>query len=150
MLNLLGEFDCTMDAKGRVRLPSSLIKQLGERASYDFVLTKGFEKCLNLYPKEIWDKKAEKYHALNEYDTDTRTFLRRLSNGITALELDEQGRILISKRLSEYANLEKDIILNAFGDKIEIWSIENYEAFMNDDSISMAELSQRVLGNRNE
>ena len=145
MPQLLGEFDCTMDAKGRVRLPSGLLKQLGEEG-HSFVLNKGFEKHLTLYPQSVWDKTVKEFETLNQYDNDTRSFLRRFNNGATPIEVDEQGRILIPKRLAEYANIEKDVILNAFGDKIEVWDIAEYERMMNDNTTNMADLAQRVLG----
>jgi MraZ protein len=150
MMNLLGEFDCTMDAKGRIRLPSGLIKQLGERETYGFVLNKGFEKHLTLYPQETWDKTVEGFASLNPYDSDTRNFLRRFHNGATPIEMDDQGRILIPKRLAEYAGLDKEIILSAWGDKIELWNADDFDRFMNDDSTNMTDLAQKVLGNRSE
>ena len=145
MIKLLGEFDCTMDSKGRVRLPSGLLKQLGEEGQ-QFVMNKGFEKHLTLYPQSVWDKTVKEFESLNQYDNNTRNFLRRFHNGATPIELDEQGRMLISKRLAEYAGIEKDVILNAYGDRIEIWDAEAYEQMMNDDTMNMAELAQRVLG----
>jgi MraZ protein len=150
MLQLLGEFECTMDSKFRIRLPSQLLKQLGERASFSFVVNKGFEKHLTLYPQEVWEKTVASFENLNPYDTDTRNFLRRFSNGATILETDNQERVLIPKRLAEYAGIQRDIILNAFKDKIEIWDALEYEKFMNDETVDVSELAQRVLGNRNE
>jgi MraZ protein len=120
MLNLIGEFDCTMDAKGRVRLPSGLIKQLGERETYSFVLTRGLDKELILYPQETWVKTTETFANLNLYDNEAREFVRRIHRGATPIEMDDQGRILIPKRLIEFAGLEKDLILNAMLDKIGI------------------------------
>lgn len=150
MLNLRGEYDCTMDAKGRIRLPTALIKRLGERESYNFVLNKGFEKHLTLFPAEIWETTVKEFEKLNLYDNDTRNFLRRFHNGTTDVDLDDQSRILVPKRLAEYASLEKDIILSAYGDKIEIWNAAEYERMMNDDTMTMTNLAQRVLGNRSE
>lgn len=145
MLQLLGEFDCTMDAKGRIRVPSGLLKQLGNEGQA-FVMNKGFEKHLTLYPLSVWEKTVKEFETLNVYDNDTRNFLRRFHNGATPVEIDEQGRFLITKRLSEYAGIEKDVILNAYGDKIEIWDAAEYERMMNDDTVSMAALAQQVLG----
>lgn len=145
MPQLLGEFDCTMDTKGRVRLPSGLLKQLGDEGHH-FVMNKGFEKHLTLYPQSVWDKTVKDFEKLNIYDNNTRNFLRRFHNGATPIEVDEQGRILIPKRLAEYAAIEKDVILNAFGDKIEIWDAVEYERMMNDDTVNMADLAQSVLG----
>ena len=150
MLNLRGEYDCSMDAKGRIRLPSSLLKKLGERENFHFVLNKGFEKHLTLYPIEVWEATVKEFEKLNPYDNDTRQFLRRFHNGATDIEMDDQMRILVPKRLGEFAGLEKDVILNAYGSKIEIWDATEYENMMNDDRTTMAHLAQKVLGNRNE
>ena len=150
MLNLRGEYDCSMDAKGRIRLPSSLLKKLGERDNYQFVLNKGFEKHLTLYPIEVWETTVKDFEKLNPYDNDTRQFLRRFHNGATDIEMDDQMRILVPKRLGEFAGLEKEIILNAYGDKIEIWDATEYENMMNGSDTTMAELAQKVLGNRSE
>lgn len=150
MLNLRGEYDCTMDAKGRIRLPSALLKKLGDRETYTFILNKGFEKHLTLYPTEVWETTVKEFEKLNTYDTETRNFLRKFHNGVTDVELDEQARILVPRRLAEFAKLEKDIILSAYGDKIEIWDATEYENMMNDDTTTMTELAQRVLGNRSE
>jgi MraZ protein len=150
MLNLRGEYDCSMDAKGRIRLPSSLLKKLGERENYHFVLNKGFEKHLTLYPIEVWEATVKEFEKLNPYDNDTRQFLRRFHNGATDIEMDDQMRILVPKRLGEFAGLQKEVILNAYGDKIEIWDAKEYEIMMSDESISMATLAQKVLGNRDE
>lgn len=149
MQKLLGEFDCTMDSKGRVRLPSGLLKQLGDEGQ-SFVMNKGFEKHLTLYPVAVWEKTVKEFEKLNQYDNDTRNFLRRFHNGATSIDIDDQGRILIPKRLAEYAGVEKDIILNAFGEKIEIWDANEYERMMNDDTVSMSELAQRVLGDNQQ
>jgi MraZ protein len=146
---LLGEFDCTMDAKGRIRVPSGLLKQLADEGQ-TFVMNKGFEKHLILYPQSIWDKTVKSFESLNVYDNDTRNFLRRFHNGASQIDIDDQSRILIPKRLAEYAGIEKDVILNAFGDKIEIWDAALYEQFMNDKDVDMSALAQKVLGDKSK
>jgi MraZ protein len=147
MPQLLGEFDCTMDAKGRIRVPSGLLKQLGDEG-LAFVINKGFEKHLTLYPQSVWDKTVQSFETLNQYEIETRQFLRLFHNGATALELDDQSRILIPKRLAEYAGIEKDVILNALRDKIEIWDATQYEQMMNDENVDMSGLAQKVLGSK--
>ncbi len=147
MLNLRGEYDCTVDAKGRIRLPSALLKKLGERETYDFVLNKGFEKHLTLFPIEVWEATVQEFEKLNPYDVETRQFLRRFHNGTTDVDMDDQMRILVPKRLLEYANIDKDVILHAYGDKIEIWDAVEYEKNMSDEAMNIADLAQRVLGN---
>jgi MraZ protein len=147
MPQLLGEFDCTMDAKGRIRVPSGLLKQLGDE-QLTFVMNKGFEKHLTLYPQAVWDKTVQEFEKLNQYEADARQFMRRFSNGAIPLEIDDQSRILIPKRLAEYAGIEKDVILNAFGEKIEIWDATLYEEMMNDDNVDMSTLAEKVLGSK--
>ena len=105
---------------------------------------------MTLYPIEVWETTVKDFEKLNPYDNDTRQFLRRFHNGATDIEMDDQMRILVPKRLCEFAGLEKEVILNAYGDKIEIWESAAYETMMNGDDTTMAELAQKVLGNRNE
>jgi MraZ protein len=150
MLNLRGEYDCTMDTKGRIRLPSGLLKKLGERSEYHFVLNKGFEKQLTLYPIEVWEATVKEFEKLNTYDANARQFLRLFHNGVADIEMDDQMRVLIPKRLADYAGLSKDIVLSAIGDKIEIWDAIEYEREMNSGSSQMANIAQTVLGNRSE
>lgn len=148
MLRLVGEYACSVDNKNRVRLPSQLIKQLGERDVYNFVLACGLEKNLVLYPLEVWDKKAERLAQLNEYDPEVRLLTRKMYRGMTLLAADDQSRILISKRLADYASIEKDVILYALNEKIEIWAVNEFENMMNLPSPTVSELAQKHLGNQ--
>ncbi len=148
MLRLIGEYVCSMDTKNRVRLPSQLIKQLGVRDNYAFVLACGLDNHLTLYPIEIWDKKAEKLAQLNEYEPEARMLARKMYRGMTLLEADEQSRILISKRLMDYAGIEKEVILYAYNEIIEIWAAEAFENMMNIASPTTSELAQKYLGNK--
>ena len=149
MIQLLGEFDCTMDTKGRIRLPSGLLKQLGEEGSA-FVLNKGFEKHLTLYPKSVWARTIEGFSALNSYDSDSRNFLRRFHNGASPIEIDDQSRILIPKRLAEYAGMEKEVVISCYNDKIEIWDAAEHKRLMDDDSVNMSDLSDKVFKAKKE
>lgn len=148
MLKLVGEYACSVDTKNRVRLPSQLLKQFGERDTYTFVLACGLEKHLVLYPMEIWEKKAERLAQLNEYDPEVRLLTRKMYRGMTLLDVDEQGRILISKRLADYASIDKEVILFALNEKIEIWAVEEFDNMMNLSSPTLSELVQKHLGNQ--
>ncbi|MFM2267418.1 MAG: hypothetical protein RL757_859 [Bacteroidota bacterium] len=148
MLKLLGEFDCTMDAKGRVRLPSQLTRQLGEQERHEFVLARGLEKHLNLYPIPTWERITKELEGLNLYDKDSRLFVRMFHNGATPTETDEQGRILLNKRLVEFAGIGKEIILFAYNDRIEIWAADEYEKMMQNPTENVSDLAQKVLGNK--
>src|SRR5450432_1679931 len=128
MNGFLGEYEVTLDAKGRFLLPASLKKQTGEDAG-SFVINRGFEKCLGLYPMKSWEPIFEEISKLNDFDPKVRSFRRYFLNGATMLELDSAGRLLVPQNLKEHAGLEKDIVLVAAMDKIEIWDKTRYQQF---------------------
>ena len=146
MTGFLGEFEATVDAKGRFLLPAGLKKQLPEGENTRFVINRGFEKCLSLYPKQSWDPLYAKISTLNDFDPKVREFRRYFLNGATEVELDSAGRLLLPPNLKEYAGLDKDIILASAVDKIEIWSAENYKKFFESYShVDFSNLAQQVM-----
>ena len=149
MTGFLGEFEATLDAKGRFLLPAGFKKQLPEEDTTRFVINRGFEKCLALYPLKTWEPLFAKISGLNEFDPKQREFRRAFLNGATYVEPDTAGRILLPPNLKAYAGMEKDIVLMATGDKIEIWDSNKYKQFF--DSISsdaLSELGNDVLGGK--
>ena len=146
MTGFLGEFESTLDAKGRFLLPAGLKKQLPEGENTRFVINRGFEKCLTLYPKQSWDPLYARISSLNEFDPKVREFRRYFLNGATEVELDSAGRLLLPPNLKEYASLERDIILASAFDKIEIWSADNYKKFFESYSPNdFSTLAQQVM-----
>ena len=146
MQQLLGEYECKMDAKGRMRLPSALIAQLGEAELHQFVINRGFEKCLMLYPDEVWSTISAQVNRLNQYNKKERNFQRYFYRGAQKVALDSADRVLVSKRLLEYAGIEKDVILMAVNDRIEIWSKEQYDLMLEEEPEDFSDLAQDVLG----
>ena len=147
MTGFLGEFEATLDAKGRFLLPAGFKKQLPEEEIGRFVINRGFEKCLALYPMKTWEPLFAKITGLNEFDPKQREFRRAFLNGATYVEPDSAGRILLPPNLKVYAELQKDIVLMATGDKIEIWDSNKYKQFF--DSISsdaLSDLGKDVMG----
>jgi MraZ protein len=147
MTGFLGEFEATLDAKGRFLLPAGFKKQLTEDESNRFVINRGFEKCLTLYPMKTWEPLFTKVAGLNEFDPKQREFKRAFLNGATYVEPDTAGRILLPPSLKAYAELQKDIVLMATGDKLEIWDSNKYKQFF--DTISseaLSDLGKDVLG----
>lgn len=143
---LLGEYECKIDAKGRMRLPSGLIGQLGEKEQYEFVINRGFEKCLMLYPVEVWDKISEEVNQLNLYNKKNREFVRYFYRGANKVMMDSADRVLVTKRLLEYAGIEKDVILSAYNDRIEIWAKDQYDMLLDDEPMDFSDLADDVLG----
>lgn len=129
MIGFLGEYEATLDAKGRFLLPVGFKKQLPEEEATRFVLSRGFEKCLSLYPVKSWEPIFSQISQLNDFDPKVREFRRYFLNGAINLELDSAGRVLIPKNLMEHAGLEKDIVLVAAVNKIEIWDKSKYQQF---------------------
>ncbi|MEN9548575.1 MAG: hypothetical protein RIR12_1166 [Bacteroidota bacterium] len=150
MTGFLGEYEATLDAKGRFLLPAGLKNQLPEAERGKYVINRGFEKCLALYPMKTWEPLFAKITSLNEFDPKQREFRRAFLNGATYVEPDTAGRILLPPNLKAYADMTKDIVLMATGDKIEIWDSNKYKQFF--DSISsdaLSDLGSQVLGGGN-
>jgi MraZ protein len=146
MQQLLGEFECKMDAKGRMRLPSGLIAQLGEEKDQEFVINRGFEKCLMLYPIKVWERISSEVNQLNQYVRKNREFVRYFYRGAQQLEMDSADRILVNKRLLEWAGIDKEVILSAYNDRIELWAKERYDLLLEEEPADFAGLAEEVLG----
>ncbi len=129
MIGFIGEYESTIDAKGRFLLPSGFKKQMPEQESYVFVINRGFEKCLTLYPIQSWEPIFNKISQLNDFDPKVREFRRYFLNGAVQLDLDSAGRVLLPKNLMEHASLVKDIVLVSAINKIEIWDKNKYQEF---------------------
>ena len=151
MIGFLGEYEATVDAKGRFLLPAGFKKQLPEGGAQQFVLSRGFEKCLTLYPMQSWEPIFAEINKLNDFDPKVREFRRYFLNGATVVELDSAGRILMPAHLKQHASLEKDIVLVAAMNKIEIWDKGKYQEFF--DSFSpeaFSHLAEQVMAGVNK
>ncbi|MEP7263151.1 MAG: division/cell wall cluster transcriptional repressor MraZ [Bacteroidota bacterium] len=150
MTSFLGEFDCKLDAKGRMMLPMGLRKQVHPDAVEKFVVNRGFESCLALYPFNEWQKISAEINQLNQFVKKNREFARYFYRGATELELDATGRLLLPKRLMEYAGIDKEVILSAWSNKIEIWAPEKFEALLKDEPDDFSALAEEVMGKINK
>lgn len=146
MTSFLGEFECKLDSKSRFLLPAALRKQLDPAASEQFVINRGFEGCLVLYPLNEWEKIARKLRGLNLFVAKNRAFYRQFHNGATAVGLDTSGRVLVPKVLMKFAGIDKDAVLFAYADRIELWAKDKYDEVMNQDPESFASLAEEVMG----
>ncbi|MEQ8325411.1 MAG: division/cell wall cluster transcriptional repressor MraZ [Vicingaceae bacterium] len=146
MSAFIGEFDCKVDAKGRVMMPSGLRKQLDPEAQETFVLNRGFEKCLVLYPRNVWSGISNEISKLNQYKKKNREFIRYFYRGASELSLDGTGRILFPKRLMSYAGIGKEVVLFAYFDRIEVWDKNTYENLLTDEPEDFSNLAEDVMG----
>ncbi|MFD2873664.1 division/cell wall cluster transcriptional repressor MraZ [Mucilaginibacter ximonensis] len=146
MSNFLGEFDCKLDAKGRMMIPVGLKKQLPEAVSEGLVINRGFEKHLVIYTRKEWDKIVDDLSKLNSYEKKTREFIRYFTRGASELLLDSAGRVLLPKSLLEYAGIGADVVLACQFNKIEVWAKEAYDAQLDDEPENFANLAEEVMG----
>ncbi len=146
MSTFRGEYEATVDAKGRFLLPAGIKKKLPE-GTVMFMLNRGIEKCLTLYTVEEWENIEQQVSRLNDFDEETRIFRRKFLGGITEIELDVAGRMLLPPSLKEYAGLKKDIILVGLLNKIEIWDAGKYNQLFEDfSSETFSKLASKVMG----
>lgn len=147
MLNLIGTYECKIDAKGRLMLPGAFKKQLAPILQEGFVLKRAvFQKCLELYPIAEWNKLSAKVNTLNRFNKKNDEFIRRFNAGVKPVDVDSTGRILVSKDLGSFAQLEKSIVVNAAFNILEIWDKKLYEKAIDDAALDFADLAEEVMG----
>ena len=136
----IGEYNHTLDKKGRIIIPSKFRPNLGDK----FIMTKGLDNCLFIYPMEEWEKFEDKLKTLPLTNRDARAFVRFFFAGATECSLDKQGRILIPANLRSHSNLEKDAIVIGVSTRIEIWSEDDWEDYTNDDNLSYESIAENM------
>lgn len=141
----MGEFHHTVDNKGRLIIPSRVREDLGEQ----FIVTRGLEKCLFIYPKNEWNSIIQKYKQLPD-TKDRRYFMRIFLSGATICELDKQGRINIPIPLLEYASLEKDCIIIGVDERLEVWSKERWDAFITENEENLSDIADNLFASNLE
>lgn len=145
-MSYLGEYICKLDAKGRLTVPAGLKKQLDNEGREGFVVNRGFEGCLGLYPHKDWQVVAEKLNKLNLFVAKNRAFVRKFQNGATKLDMDGSGRVLLPKDLMGFGEISKEVVLFAYADRIEIWDKKRYDKLMSEEMEDFAELAEDVMG----
>jgi len=148
MINLIGTYECKIDAKGRLMLPSVLKKQLSSVVSDGFVLKRSvFSHCLELHPLGEWNMLMSEVNKLNRFIKKNNDFIRLLTAGVKMLEVDANSRLQIPKDLVSYALISKNIVLSCSLNMIEIWDKELYEKVLKDATSDFADLAEDVMGN---
>lgn len=150
MAGFLGEFQCRLDSKSRIALPSALKKQLSPEANDQFVINRGFEKHLILYPLNAWETITAEINRLNLYIKKNREFVRYFYRGATELKLDSHNRLLLPKRLLQYAVVKEEVILFAYANRIEVWAEELYDQLLSDEPKDFADLAEEIMGGDNQ
>lgn len=134
----MGEYSHSIDAKGRLIIPSKFRETLGE----EFVVTKGLDGCLFVFDKTEWSAFEQKLKSLPITNKEARQFVRFFLAGAAAMEVDKQGRILLPGVLREFADITKDVTLIGVGSRIEIWSRERWDG--TSDYEDMEEIAEHM------
>ena len=138
---LSGEYRHSIDLKGRIIIPSKIRDEMGSK----IVITRGLDGCLFGYSEKTWNSILEKLNTLPFTKRDARNFTRFMTSGAITLEFDRQGRVNIPSYLNEYANLLKDVVIIGVINRIEIWSKDNWESFMNNNIESLSDISENLF-----
>lgn len=147
-----GEFESKLDSKGRMVLPARLKGKMPKRDEGQLVIQKApKEKCLFVQPLSAWERKMQRVNALNEFRGAHRKLQRKLMSVSSDSELDGNGRFLIPKAMLEWAGLEKEVVVVGVGDRIELWSRPNYDAFMEGEGEEdLDSLAEAILGEESD
>jgi MraZ protein len=151
LINLIGTYECKVDAKGRLMISSAFKKQLSPILQEGFVVKRAvFQPCLELYPMQEWNKVMLKINSLNRFIKKNNDFIRRFTAGVKEVELDSSGRLLIPKDLCHFAGIKKQIVLSSAINIIEIWDKDSYEKSIDDTAMDFASLTEEVMGNSDD
>ena len=151
MNHFIGTYECKIDVKGRILIPSALKKQITISSENGFVIKRGlFNNCLELYPFDQWKFVMNKIDQLNRFNKKNIDFIRRFTAGVKMVDIDTNGRLLIPKDLIKHACIRKDIVLSAAVNILEIWDKNLYEEIIDEAKVDFSSLAEEVMGDENE
>lgn len=145
MSSFKGSYTYAVDDKGRVSLPAKLRKYVSPEANETFVVTRGFEQCLFVYPADEWNKLEQNLRNLSNYDPDHRRFIRAMLELASESQLDGQSRLSIPQELREFANIQGEVRIIGTLDKIELWNPKVYEDYKRNQSEPYESIAAKVM-----
>lgn len=137
----MGEFQHSIDDKGRIIIPAKFRDLLGS----SFVVTRGLDQCLFVYPLQEWEVLEQKLKALPLMKSDARAFTRFFFSGATECEWDKQGRVNLPGNLRQYAKLEKDCVVLGVSNRVEIWSKDTWEQYFQQSEDTFNEIAEKLV-----
>lgn len=137
----LGEFQHTIDDKGRIIIPAKFREALGA----DFIVTRGLDNCLFVYPRQEWNLLEQKLKQLPMMKSDARAFTRFFFSGASECEWDKQGRVNVPAHLREYAKLEKECVVIGVSTRVEIWDKATWETYNLQSQESFNEIAEKLV-----
>lgn len=136
----MGEYQHSLDSKGRLIIPAKFREELGD----SFIVTRGLDHCLFVYPKSEWDILVQKLKSLPLTRSDARRFVRFLLSGAIECELDKQGRITLPASLREYAELEKEVVAIGVSNRVELWSKSRWESYLDEAEAIYEDMAETI------
>ena len=147
MINIVGTYECKVDSKARILLPSPLKKQLQHVLNEGFVIKRSvFQNCLEIYPMQEWNLVVSQVNRLNRFVKKNNEFIRAFLAGLKVVDVDSSGRLLIPKDLLLFAKLNKEVVLSSSVNMIEIWDKEDYEMSVAETLQDFDKLTEDVMG----
>ncbi len=137
----MGEFQHTVDSKGRLAIPSKFREELGE----SFVITRGLDGCIFVYPMNEWSNMEGKLKSLPLTKADARAFVRFFFSGATECEVDKQGRILLPQNLREHAKIDKEVVIIGVSTRVEVWAKERWRDYSNEAGESFEDIAEKIV-----
>jgi MraZ protein len=145
-----GNYKYSIDSKSRISIPAKLRRNVNPDANNSFIITRGTEKCIYIYPMDVWKELYDtKIKELNSFNPDEALFKRMFLQEATEESFDSQSRLIMPKNLLEYAEIgseQKDVLILGAGEKIEVWNPSVYDAYITASSLSYEEITQKVMG----
>jgi MraZ protein len=141
-----GQYENVVDEKGRVAIPAKMRRALTPEANETFTATRGFEQCVFLYPLDRWEEMEQEFMQLNPYQRETRDFVRTITRWAEDVTLDKQGRVVLPKRLMDFAGISDAAVIIGSLDRIEIWDPQVFEAYLSETPGDYESVAERVMG----
>jgi len=140
-----GEYEHTIDKKGRIIVPSKFRDFLKEYDIKKIFVTRGLDKCLFLFTEDEWKAQESKFRSIPFTKSESRKFNRLYFSGATQVECDGQGRILLPKYLKDFAEIKRDIMIIGVSNRMEIWSKETWNEYYKTSKGSYEEIAEKLM-----
>jgi MraZ protein len=140
-----GSFHYTVDSKGRINIPAKMRKNLSPDANSAFVITRGLDNCIFVYPNDEWAKREAELGKLEQTNKEARLYTRLLLEYASDVELDGQHRIVLTKELMEYAKISGDVLILGVFDRIEVWNPEEYKKYLDAQQMDYVAVAEKVF-----
>lgn len=140
-----GEFEHTIDKKGRIIIPSKFRDSFKEYDIERFFITRGLDKCLFMFTEDEWKSQESKFKSISFTKSEARKFNRLYFSGASQIEIDKQGRLLLPKYLKDYADIKRDVVIIGVANRVEIWAKEAWQEYYKNSKGSFEQIAENLM-----